>query len=98
MPSFHSRLSTSHRQNDAELCVAAHHAGVCLRRFFERIGFNHRAHAGQRVAVNLAKEPAAIPLGPRRAAVLAAWEPVQAPGADGVLHVPGESAVVLSQG
>lgn len=51
-----------------------------------------------RVAVNLAKEPAAIPLGPRKAAVLAAWEPVQAPGADGVLHVPGESGVVLLQG
>ncbi|MFJ7077358.1 malto-oligosyltrehalose trehalohydrolase [Streptomyces sp. NPDC098781] len=51
-----------------------------------------------RVAVNLAKEPAAIPLGPRQAAVLAAWEPVAAPGADGVLHVPGESGVVLLQG
>ncbi|GAA3786154.1 malto-oligosyltrehalose trehalohydrolase [Streptomyces coacervatus] len=51
-----------------------------------------------RVAVNLAKEPAAIPLGPRHARVLAAWEPVEAPGADGVLQVPGESAVVLLQG
>ncbi|MFJ4784859.1 malto-oligosyltrehalose trehalohydrolase [Streptomyces sp. NPDC088794] len=51
-----------------------------------------------RVAVNLAKEPAAIPLGPRQARVLAAWEPVEAPGADGVLNVPGESAVVLLQG
>ncbi|MFJ8629414.1 malto-oligosyltrehalose trehalohydrolase [Streptomyces sp. NPDC093568] len=51
-----------------------------------------------RVAVNLAKEPAAIPLGPRKADVLAAWEPVESPGADGVLHVPGESAVVLLQG
>lgn len=51
-----------------------------------------------RVAVNLAKEAAAIPLGPRRATVLAAWEPVEAPGADGVLHVPGESGVVLLQG
>jgi maltooligosyltrehalose trehalohydrolase len=51
-----------------------------------------------RVAVNLAKEPAAIPLGPRRATVLAAWEPVEAPGADGVLQVPGESSVVLLQG
>lgn len=50
-----------------------------------------------RVAVNLAKSPAAIPLGPREAAVLAAWEPVEAPGADGVLHVPGESCVVLLQ-
>jgi maltooligosyltrehalose trehalohydrolase len=50
-----------------------------------------------RVAVNLAKTPAAIPLGPREAHVLAAWEPVDAPGADGVLHVPGESCVVLLQ-
>jgi maltooligosyltrehalose trehalohydrolase len=50
-----------------------------------------------RVAVNLAEEPAAIPLGPRRARVLAAWEPVEGPGADGVLHVPGESCVVLLQ-
>jgi maltooligosyltrehalose trehalohydrolase len=50
-----------------------------------------------RVAVNLAKSPAAIPLGPREARVLAAWEPVDAPGADGVLHVPGESCVVLLQ-
>jgi maltooligosyltrehalose trehalohydrolase len=51
-----------------------------------------------RVVVNLAKGTAAIPLGPRHARVLAAWEPVEAPGADGVLQVPGESAVVLLQG
>ncbi|MFI6930957.1 malto-oligosyltrehalose trehalohydrolase [Streptomyces sp. NPDC050287] len=51
-----------------------------------------------RVAVNLAKEPAAIPLGPREARVLAAWEPVEPPGAGGVLHLPGESCVVLLQG
>ncbi|MFF3499709.1 malto-oligosyltrehalose trehalohydrolase [Streptomyces sp. NPDC003247] len=50
-----------------------------------------------RVAVNLGKETAAIPLGPRPARVLAAWAPVEAPGADGVLHVPGESCVVLEQ-
>jgi hypothetical protein len=36
----------SHRQNHPELCVAAHHSGVSLRRFFEWIGFNHGAHAG----------------------------------------------------
>ena len=40
-------LATSHRQNDAELCLAAHHARVSLGRFFERIGFNHGTHAGQ---------------------------------------------------
>ncbi|MFE6485616.1 malto-oligosyltrehalose trehalohydrolase [Streptomyces sp. NPDC057757] len=51
-----------------------------------------------RVAVNLAKETAAIPLGVRNARVLAAWEPVDAPGEDGVLNVPGESCVVLRQG
>ncbi|EGX55973.1 alpha amylase [Streptomyces zinciresistens K42] len=50
-----------------------------------------------RVAVNLSARPAAIPLGSRAAEVLAAWEPVRAPGADGVLHVPGESGVVLLQ-
>jgi maltooligosyltrehalose trehalohydrolase len=49
------------------------------------------------VAVNLGKEPAAIPLGARRAEVLAAWEPVRAPGADGMLHLPGETSVVLLQ-
>src|SRR6266581_376150 len=38
---------TSHRQNDAELCVAAHHSRVALGRFFERVGFDHRTHAGQ---------------------------------------------------
>ncbi|MES4887238.1 malto-oligosyltrehalose trehalohydrolase [Streptomyces sp. NPDC096012] len=50
-----------------------------------------------RVAVNLGKEPAAIPLGTGRARVLAAWEPVEAPGPDGLLQVPGESCVVLLQ-
>ncbi|MEI7032697.1 malto-oligosyltrehalose trehalohydrolase [Streptomyces pratensis] len=53
-----------------------------------------------RVAVNLADAPAAIPLGSgrRRGAgrVLAAWEPVPAPGADGVLHLPPQSCVVLA--
>ncbi|MGW1719950.1 malto-oligosyltrehalose trehalohydrolase [Streptomyces sp. NPDC002156] len=50
-----------------------------------------------RVVANLAAKPAAVPLGPRRATVLAAWEPVELPGADGLLHVPGESCVVLEQ-
>ncbi|MER6367585.1 malto-oligosyltrehalose trehalohydrolase [Streptomyces mirabilis] len=50
-----------------------------------------------RVAVNLGKEAAAIPLGLRHARVLAAWEPVEAPDANGVLSVPGESCVVLTQ-
>ena len=39
-------LAPSHGQNNAELCVAAHHACVSLARF-ERIGFNHGAHTGE---------------------------------------------------
>ncbi|WP_393076928.1 malto-oligosyltrehalose trehalohydrolase [Streptomyces sp. LN704] len=50
-----------------------------------------------RVAVNLGKEAAEIPLGLSRARVLAAWEPVRTPDADGLLSVPGESCVVLTQ-
>lgn len=54
-----------------------------------------------RIAVNLADKPAAIPLGYGRhrrfgGRVLAAWEPVEAPGADRVLHLPPESCVVLA--
>ncbi|WP_406149608.1 malto-oligosyltrehalose trehalohydrolase [Streptomyces anulatus] len=54
-----------------------------------------------RIAVNLADGPAAIPLGYGRhrrfgGRVLAAWGPVDAPGADGVLHLPPESCVVLA--
>ncbi|MFR9797643.1 malto-oligosyltrehalose trehalohydrolase [Streptomyces sp. MS06] len=50
-----------------------------------------------RVAVNLGPKTAAIPLGSRPVRVLAAWEPVGEPGPDGLLHVPGESCVVLEQ-
>ncbi|ATY98844.1 malto-oligosyltrehalose trehalohydrolase [Streptomyces cavourensis] len=54
-----------------------------------------------RVAVNLADRPVTIPLGLGRhrrsgGRVLAAWEPVEAPGADGVLRLPPESCVVLA--
>ncbi|MFQ6852492.1 malto-oligosyltrehalose trehalohydrolase [Streptomyces sp. 35M1] len=54
-----------------------------------------------RVVVNLADKPAAIPLGLGRhrrsgGRVLAAWEPVGAPGPDGVLRLPPESCVVLA--
>ncbi|WP_097870573.1 malto-oligosyltrehalose trehalohydrolase [Streptomyces sp. rh34] len=54
-----------------------------------------------RIAVNLADKPAAVPLGSGRhrrsgGRVLAAWEPVEAPGADGVLRLPPESCVVLA--
>ncbi|MFJ3494495.1 malto-oligosyltrehalose trehalohydrolase [Streptomyces sp. NPDC086091] len=50
-----------------------------------------------RVVVNLGKEAAAIPLGTRPARVLAAWDDIPVPGPDGLLHVPGESCVVLEQ-
>src|SRR5215467_7643832 len=36
---------TSHRQNNAEFCFAAHHARVSLARLFERVCLDHRAHA-----------------------------------------------------
>jgi hypothetical protein len=36
--------SISHRENDAELRLAAHHPRVAFRRFFERISFNHGTH------------------------------------------------------
>ncbi|MDX2879234.1 DUF3459 domain-containing protein, partial [Streptomyces ipomoeae] len=49
-----------------------------------------------RVAVNLGEAPAAIPLGVPRARVLAAWEPLEGPAADGVLTLGGESCVVLT--
>ncbi|MFG2498043.1 malto-oligosyltrehalose trehalohydrolase [Streptomyces sp. NPDC048441] len=49
-----------------------------------------------RIAVNLGKEAADIPVGGRGARVVAAWEPVTAPGADGVLRLPAESCVVLA--
>ena len=38
---------TSHGQDDAELCVTAHHPRECFLRSFEWIGFNHGAHATQ---------------------------------------------------
>ncbi|QNE74077.1 malto-oligosyltrehalose trehalohydrolase [Streptomyces finlayi] len=54
-----------------------------------------------RIAVNLSGKPATIPLGGGRhrsggGRVLAAWEPVGAPGTDGLLHLPPESCVILA--
>ncbi|MET7358095.1 malto-oligosyltrehalose trehalohydrolase [Streptomyces sp. NPDC005562] len=49
-----------------------------------------------RIAVNLGAEPVVLPLDGRHARVLAAWEPVAAPGADGVVRVPAESCVILA--
>ncbi|OKK22640.1 malto-oligosyltrehalose trehalohydrolase [Streptomyces sp. CB00455] len=48
-----------------------------------------------RVAVNFAPQPATIALGRNGVRVLAAWDPLEHPGADGRIHLPGESAVVL---
>src|SRR5208282_2151664 len=39
--------STSHRENDAKLCLAAHHARVSFGRFFERVCLDHGTHAAQ---------------------------------------------------
>ncbi|MEU3754568.1 malto-oligosyltrehalose trehalohydrolase [Streptomyces olivoreticuli] len=52
------------------------------------------------VAVNPTGTPATIPLGTatRPTEVLAAWRPVELPGADGVLTLPAESAAVLRCG
>ncbi|MGW5863377.1 malto-oligosyltrehalose trehalohydrolase [Streptomyces sp. NPDC055239] len=49
-----------------------------------------------RIAVNIGKEAVDIPLGGRGARVLAAWTPVTAPGADGLLRLPAESCAVLA--
>ncbi|MCX5163892.1 malto-oligosyltrehalose trehalohydrolase [Streptomyces sp. NBC_00264] len=56
-----------------------------------------------RIAVNLGEKPATIPLGGGRRRgggdrVVAAWEPVAAPGVDGLLRLPPESCVVLADG
>ncbi|KJY24388.1 malto-oligosyltrehalose trehalohydrolase [Streptomyces katrae] len=48
-----------------------------------------------RVVVNLGTESVTVALGRNGVRVLASWEPVEHPGPDGRLHVPGESAVVL---
>ena len=40
-------MATLHRQDDPELGVAAHHARISLGHFFQRIAFNHAAHASE---------------------------------------------------
>ncbi|MGW4206273.1 malto-oligosyltrehalose trehalohydrolase [Streptomyces sp. NPDC004726] len=50
-----------------------------------------------RIAVNLSREAVHIPLGgPGGCRVLAAWDPVDAPGPDGTLRLAAESCVVLA--
>lgn len=48
-----------------------------------------------RIALNLSAEPVEIPLG-GGGRVLAAWQPVDPPGADGMLRLPPETCVVLA--
>ncbi|WJV45504.1 malto-oligosyltrehalose trehalohydrolase [Streptomyces flavofungini] len=49
-----------------------------------------------RIAVNLAGEAATVRLGVPHARVLAAWDAVAGPGADGALRLPPESCAVLA--
>ncbi|RII17662.1 Malto-oligosyltrehalose trehalohydrolase [Streptomyces sp. YIM 130001] len=49
-----------------------------------------------RVAVNLSKDRAEIPLQGDSTRVLASWDEVEAPGADGVLTLPPESCALLT--
>ena len=44
-PQRFGEAKTSHRQNDAELCLAAHHPRVSLACPFERVFLDHRTHA-----------------------------------------------------
>jgi hypothetical protein len=37
----------SHRQHNAKLCVATHHAGICFGSLFQGIGFDHGAYPAQ---------------------------------------------------
>ncbi len=48
-----------------------------------------------KIAVNLGEEPADVPLGHNHARILAAWEPVAPPDADGVLRLPARSSAVV---
>ncbi|MFD7627645.1 malto-oligosyltrehalose trehalohydrolase [Streptomyces sp. NPDC059851] len=49
-----------------------------------------------RVVVNLAPEPAVIPLGRNGVRVVASWEPVDHPDPEGRIRVPAESVVLLA--
>jgi hypothetical protein len=40
-------VANSHCQHNTKLRFAAHHAGVRFRRFFQWVGFDHRAHAAE---------------------------------------------------
>jgi hypothetical protein len=40
-------VARSHRQHNAKLCVATHHASICFGSLFQRIGFDHGAYPAQ---------------------------------------------------
>ncbi|MFK4070697.1 malto-oligosyltrehalose trehalohydrolase [Streptomyces sp. NPDC029674] len=67
-----------------------------------RVAFDERARwfafrrGDLRIAVNFGEEPVVVPLDGRHARVVAAWEPVAAPGPDGVVRLPAESCVILA--
>lgn len=48
-----------------------------------------------RIVLNLSGEPVAVPLG-RGGRVIASWEPLPAPGSDGLLRLAAESCAVLA--
>jgi hypothetical protein len=52
--------SISHRENDAELRLAAHHPRVAFRRFFERISFNHARTPLSSAKRNVSSESAGV--------------------------------------
>ncbi|MGA4838941.1 malto-oligosyltrehalose trehalohydrolase [Streptomyces sp. G45] len=67
-----------------------------------RVAYDERARwfavrrGDLRLALNLGERPVDVPLGAPHARVLAAWEPVAAPGADGALRLPARSCAVLA--
>jgi hypothetical protein len=42
-----SLVAHSHREHNAKLCIATHHAGICFGCLFQGIGFDHGAYATQ---------------------------------------------------
>ncbi|MEU5400462.1 malto-oligosyltrehalose trehalohydrolase [Streptomyces sp. NPDC005963] len=107
-----SRLDRSERERPPHARLLAWHRElIALRRaqpdladpdlaavkvaYDERAGWLAVRRGEVRIAVNLSEEPVAIPLG-RGGRVLAAWDPVQAPGPEGLLRLAGHSCAVLA--
>ena len=74
--------SISHRQDDTELRVAAHHARVGFGGLLQGIGFDHRPHAGE---LGEANRVLGVGRGPRVAALDA--ETAQRASPQGVIRV-----------